>query len=205
MLLSLWPNYWEDWELQHKVIFDGVNKLIYIAPSATEIDIEADLYSSWKEWVLVRENSQYEAAMRTVGGDPTSGGNFLGGTFFLINGWQIFLDHGVDFTGNLFSDDFDKPATVGQNQQLSSFTVSNLIDKIKAVDLDTVNVDGNTLEQALKAMLAVLAGKQTVAIGAGADGGDKVEFLGQDGTTVFVDGTVKEGIRIEGDVKTENL
>jgi hypothetical protein len=28
VLLSLWPNYWDDWELEHKVTFDGENKLI---------------------------------------------------------------------------------------------------------------------------------------------------------------------------------
>ena len=42
MLLSLWPNFWEDWELFHKVTFDGLLKTITVTNSINDINIEED-------------------------------------------------------------------------------------------------------------------------------------------------------------------
>jgi hypothetical protein len=139
-MLPTYYGSWDYWELYHKVTFDGPNKLIYINEGETEIDVEIELYSDWKEWSLVRDNLKYEAAMRVVGGDPTPTG-FLGATFFLINGWRILLDNqSVNFTGNLYSDDYDSPYTVAQGTSLSTNTVSNLIDKIPPDETNNASI-----------------------------------------------------------------
>jgi hypothetical protein len=205
VLLSLWPNYWDDWELEHKVTFDGENKLIYVEPQITNIDIESELYSAWKEWVLLRYNSQFEQCFRNVGGDPLPGGDFLGATFFLLNGWRIVLDHGVDFVGNLYTQEGASPFNPVQGQQVSTSTVSNIVSKITAPDLSLVNVDNLTLEQALKAILAVVAGKTNVTIDGVSPGTDKVEFFGRDGSTIYVSGSVENGVRTGAAVIDENL
>jgi len=104
---ALWYNNWDYWNLFHKVTFDGPNKLILIGYGITDIDIKVDIYSDWKEWAELRDNLKYEAALRTVGGDPTVGSAFLGSTYFLINGWRIRTwegNHELNMDGNLFVD-----------------------------------------------------------------------------------------------------
>lgn len=132
--------YGEDyWELRHKVTFDGPNKLIYINDGELAIDVEQDLYSDWKEWALLRDYLKYDAAFRVVGGDPTPTG-FLGATFFTINGWQILVDHGITFTGNIYSDDFESPFTVPEGTQLATTVVSNIIDKIAPDETNNASI-----------------------------------------------------------------
>lgn len=133
--LALFYGHFELWQLYHKVTFDGANKIIIINDGETFIDVEEDLYSAWKEWVLVDDNVKFLAAMRGVGGDPTVGGDFLGATFFLINGWKIRPfegDHSLTVRGNLFSEDGLDPfiPTLGEHTILVTRQVSNLIDKI---------------------------------------------------------------------------
>ena len=130
MLLGLYGSFWGYWQLYHKVTFDGENKLIIINAGVTEIDVEQDLYSDWKEWVALEENTKFDYAIRSIGGDPTVGGDFAGATFFVTNGWRVYLDHGVNFTGNLYSDDYDSPFIVETGIQLAQIKVSNLVDKI---------------------------------------------------------------------------
>ena len=43
--------FWWEWENPQKVTFDGINKHIIINPGETQIDVQVDLYSAWKEWV----------------------------------------------------------------------------------------------------------------------------------------------------------
>ena len=121
MILTTNYNFWEFWAPydpangyfgEHKCIFDGAEKKIYINPEVTQLDVKADLYSDWKEWVMVRDNAKYLPAMRSIGGDPIGGGQYAGDLYFLINGWQIIIDHTVSMTGNLFSDDYDSPFVI---------------------------------------------------------------------------------------------
>lgn len=133
---------WDYWELRHKVTFDGDNKLIIINPDETDINVGTDIYSAWKEWLRQDmpaiddqihryDNSSYLSALRTIGGDPTSGGDFAGDIYFTINGWKILIDNGetVNFTGSIFSDDFDTPFQIGSGSGVIS-TVSSLVSKI---------------------------------------------------------------------------
>lgn len=90
-----------------KVTFDGPNKLIIVDSGITSLDAKIDLYSDWKEWVLVSDNSKYLPAFTAIGGDPIGGGLYTGITFIQINGWLIRpdeVDHTLTINGNLFGD-----------------------------------------------------------------------------------------------------
>jgi len=91
-----------------KVTFDGPNKLIIVNFGETELDVAIDLYGDWKEWAVLADNTKYLQAMRTVGGDPTTGSKVVAPYFFLMNGWKVRpheADHQLTLTGNLFVDD----------------------------------------------------------------------------------------------------
>lgn len=122
---------WDYWVLNQKVTFDPFNLLINIAPDVTEIDIQTDVYSNFKEWLKLRDNLKYPNAIETVGGDLLPDGNPLGRSFFLTNGWRILLDHGVAFNGNLYSRDYDSPFYVLPGIQLATTKVSNLVDIVQ--------------------------------------------------------------------------
>ena len=114
-------NFWEYWNLRHKVTFDGVNKLILINSGEVQIDVQQDLYSDWKEWVRTETNLKYLPPFNTVGGEPTVAGQRLDVTYFLINGWKIKPYQGVydlNLVGNIFDVDggtIKVPADVNVN------------------------------------------------------------------------------------------
>lgn len=49
-----------------------------------------ELYSEWKRWVQVGDNSKYPEAFRTIGGDPIGSGQSIGFYLFMRNdlGWR---------------------------------------------------------------------------------------------------------------------
>ena len=116
---------WAYWELYHKVTFDGLTKQIIINAEVTSIDIKTDIYSSWKEWVAVRDNSKFLQAVRTIGGDSVGGGLYAGDIYFLMNGWQIVVNQAVAATGILYHDDGLAPFIITPGGGITS-TVSNL-------------------------------------------------------------------------------
>lgn len=96
------------WPENHKVSFDGPNKLIYVNDGVTSLDVQVELYSDMKEWMQLRDWNKYEVPMRTIGGDPTTGGGFAGDLYFMTNGWRVVYDpRVVRITGVLFSDDYE--------------------------------------------------------------------------------------------------
>jgi hypothetical protein len=138
MLLSLWTGWGEDWSLQHKVTFDGENKLIIIADSATSLNVKADIYSSWKEWVLLRDNGKFLPALRVTGGDPIGVGAYTGDVYFLINGWRIKISHSCAIDGVVYSDDYQTPFVQTEGTQIVTNKVSSLVSVVAPV----VSVDG---------------------------------------------------------------
>ena len=148
-----WPQSQDLWNLYHKVTFDGPNRLIIINDGELDIDVKVDLYSDWKEWAQQRDYLKYYPAMRSVGGDPTTGGNFLGSTFFTINDWRVKISDSTVFDGNLFSDDFDSPFVTADNTKIARQQFSNLVDTVSA-QIDTgdliaagVATSGNITDQ----------------------------------------------------------
>lgn len=108
MLTTIFNN-WDLWTLYHKVTFDGENRIIRVNDGVTELDIQKDVYSDWKEWVAsTSDNAVWLPAVRTTGGDPTVEGQKSGDIYFLINNWKLYVDlTKVKITGVLFSDNFD--------------------------------------------------------------------------------------------------
>lgn len=104
--------------------FDGDNLLI-IAQDATDIDVQVDLYSDWKEWLKLSDNAKYPPAFDTDGGRNTSPTELTGRNFFLRNdlGWRV-RPHESDYEprviGNLFKADVTLDAVV---PTLGGFTV----------------------------------------------------------------------------------
>ena len=151
MLLNNFNGDYDYWSLYHKCTFDGINKIITVNPGVSAINVQIDIYSDWKEWVRLDpanvnptqrvDNSRYEAALRTIGGDPTSGGDFAGDIYFLINGWQVQVNEQVRFTGALFSDDFSSPFIIAPGGGVES-TVSSLVTRIipTLTDQDFANI-----------------------------------------------------------------
>lgn len=119
------------------VTFDGENRLIYIDVGVTELDVRSEIYSAWKNWVQT-DGAQWIQAMRSVGGDPISAVQSLGGTFFLMNGWRIQPYPGVYrlvVDGNMYTEEGDDPfipATGLNNNITINLNTSNLIDLINA-------------------------------------------------------------------------
>lgn len=133
-MYAAFADYWE-WANQSDVTFDGDNKLILINPGITDVNVKEDVYSEWKDWLMLYDYMKYEQAMRGVGGDPTVSGQFLGSTFFLINGWKIRTwegDHRLIVNGNLYSDDGLSPfvTTIDPHNIVINQQVSNLIDRV---------------------------------------------------------------------------
>lgn len=150
MLLTLHPNWWEDWELYHKVTFDGENKLIIINPDVDTINIKQDVYSNWKEWMLLRDNSKFLAAIRVSGGDPIGGGQFTGDVYFLINGWKIRVDHSCTIDGVIYSDDYPSPFVPISGTQIVTNKVAALVSVVA-----TESIGGITVPTASENALAV--------------------------------------------------
>lgn len=142
MLLSMWGGDYEYWELFHKVTFDGPNKIIIVNEGVVSLDTEIDIYSDWKEWSRLQDNTKYDQALRPVGGNPSTGGEVLGKTFFLTNGWRMRSwegDHSLLVIGNLFTEEGDDPfiTTIFNHSITINYKVSNLITQLNDTAIST--------------------------------------------------------------------
>lgn len=146
-------NYWDYWDFYHKVTFDGVNKLILVNPGVIELDVKVDIYSDYKEWFLGHDSvitSKYLEALQTVGGQPLPGAQFLGDTYFLVNGWRIKPYPGsyrLTINGNIYTDTgedilVDADITNIPNNIRILNTVSNLVQtvEVETAALTTDNI-----------------------------------------------------------------
>ena len=132
-------SYWEFWAPAdpdngfygpQKVTFDGENKLVIVNADVSTISVKEDIYSNWKEWFQVRDNSKFLAAIRVSGGDPIGGGAYTGDVYFMINGWRIVVDHSCVIDGVIYSDDFPSPFVPITGTQLVTNKVSSLVSVI---------------------------------------------------------------------------
>ena len=178
-------NYWEFWAPYdpvngvygtHHCIFDGENKVIFVNPNIYSIDVKEDLYSNWKEWTQVRDNSKFPPAIRSTGGDPVGGGKYSGDIYFLINGWRMLVDHNLVINGTLYSDDYDSAYfTIGDTQIVTN-NVSAIVqtvapqvtvDEIPAIDdiydkINDINAYLTTLMTAVQSLPSETEIKNTV-------------------------------------------
>lgn len=108
------------------VSFDGPGKLIVADLGTTALDMR-DVYSRWKDWIL-SGNAQFLPAFAVVGGEPTSGSNFIAPYFFLSNGWRIRpqeASHVLTITGAILVEGGGDPVipTVGTFNVLVSAVI----------------------------------------------------------------------------------
>lgn len=105
------------------VTFDGINRQIIVDdPADVALDVQYDLYSRWKDWSLLSDNSKYAPALRAVGGDPTAAGQTAPIFYFTQNLWTVYINNGeiVDFALNLYSDDYSSPFIVAPGSGVSN-------------------------------------------------------------------------------------
>ena len=142
VLSSNFYYYWDYWTLGHKVTFDGINRTITVNPGIEEISVKTDIYSDWKEWALIDQNSAFPPAIRVTGGDPIGGGLFTGDVYFMINNWRIVVDHSCIIDGVIYSDNYPSPFVPISGTQIVTNKVSQLVQTVAPViDNLAVTVD----------------------------------------------------------------
>lgn len=155
--------------------FDGINLRIILPASTPDIDVEVDLYSDWKEWLKLSDNSKFPPAFDTTGGDPTTATETVAPFFFLRNdlGWRIRgpeENATITLTGNLFGREPSLPIlvpTLGSfTQQITTLVSSRaLVSATDIIDLDGAIEAGLTLREAMRLIAAATAGKVSGAEG----------------------------------------
>lgn len=166
------------------MIFDGANKIIILeAIDGNEVNV-VDLYSRWKDFVLL--NPQWVPAFAPVGGDPIdlSAGTSVPLYAFLINGWRLRpreASHTLSVTGGVLLVDGGGDPFLNT---LGVFTVRiNYQQPVQAIGVsggggggasasDIANavwalaLDGSiTAAESIRLMNAILGGKVSIAGG----------------------------------------
>jgi hypothetical protein len=155
--MLIWAAYGEQWAVNHKVTFDGVNRKIIVSPYVDSIDVKANIYSDWKEWVRLYDNSKFLPAIRTIGGDPVGGGLFAGDIYFLINGWKVEVASNLTVNGILYDDSGGSPYIILPGGSVRA-TVSNLA---YAVSAGSANCDNTEVLSKLEEVLQILGSVST--------------------------------------------
>jgi hypothetical protein len=158
--MILWGAYGEQWAWNHKVTFDGPNRLVIVGDGVTDIDVKTDIYSAWKQWVQLYYNAKYLPAIRSIGGDP-AGNGFAGDLYFMQNNWKVVVNSPLDLNGILYSDDFDTPYVIGPGGGVTA-SVSNLAFAVatatEVADFPTVDEIGDEVTLRLQVILDALEG-----------------------------------------------
>jgi hypothetical protein len=126
-----------------KTTFDGPNRLIIVSDTATSISVKVDIYSDWKDWMLLSDNTKYLPAVRTIGGDPVGNGLYAGDIYFLINGWRIQVNTSCTVDGVIYSDNYASPFVQTAGTILVTNRVSSLVNTVS-----TTGGTGSTLTAA---------------------------------------------------------
>jgi len=105
-MLGYFGGYWDTWNYDRKVTFDGPNRIIRINYGVTYLEVQKDIYQAWKEWATYSEayNAKYMKAIEVVGGEFISEGKQIATYFFLINGWRVQTypwNHEIELDGTL--------------------------------------------------------------------------------------------------------
>jgi hypothetical protein len=104
------------------ITIDGDNLLVTLpAPTmgVLNVDVQIDLYSDWKEWMLAAfANMGYPPLFTTFGGNTIIAGELAAGSYYTFNnvaGWRIKPDesnHDVNWVGQLVPLDSSLPVFV---------------------------------------------------------------------------------------------
>jgi hypothetical protein len=121
------------------VTFDPINLRIIEINSALDVNTLSirEIYSEWKDWLLAdASRKRFPQAFAVVGGEPISGTENLGSTFFLLFPWKIRAaeyDHNLILEGNIFTvpaGDSPVVGTLGDFQINYTFKVSTLVEQV---------------------------------------------------------------------------
>ena len=157
--------------------FDGANREIQLSPGTRSLDVK-DLYSRWKDWVLLSDNSKWPIAFTAIGGDiiDSVSGTFVPIYAYLQNGWHIHAEmtnhtlnvvNGillVDGGGDPFADVPGYTVRINYQQPVQAITVATGGSSgPTAADIWAYGIEqGLTAEGILRLLLAVQAGKTTI-------------------------------------------
>jgi len=99
------------------VSFDPTNLVITLESGITSVNA-SQIYSDWKDWVILGLGAGIVPAFDTIGGDPLSLTQNAGAYFFLRNdlGWRIKPpeeDISITIDGNLFARNPSLPIKIG--------------------------------------------------------------------------------------------
>jgi hypothetical protein len=142
MFTSNYYGFWQYWKLYHKVTFDGDNRLILINYGETEIDVGTDIYSDWKEWLTIYDYAKYPPAISSIGGEPIGGGEFIGATYFLENGWRIKPwegSHNLSVVGNLYTREEGQSAFVNTDGNWKINITNKVSTIVRQIETQTTN------------------------------------------------------------------
>jgi hypothetical protein len=142
MWTSTYYNFRDYWNLRHKVTFDGDNRIILINYGETDIDVGIDIYSDWKEWSLIYDYAKYLPAISSIGGEPIGGGEFIGATYFLENGWRIKPwegSHNLSIVGNLYTREEGETPFVNTNGYWKINITNKVSTIVRQVEVQTTN------------------------------------------------------------------
>lgn len=148
------------------ITFNGPDKLMELGATDTLLSA-TQIYSRWKDWVVLSDNSKYLQAFTTVGGDPLGEDIYITPYYFLTNGWKLRpypQNYQLTITENLLTDDGSSPFSFPSG--------GYAIEVVRQFALKTETVDESdpfkielesamTREQALRILLSVLAGSAT--------------------------------------------
>ena len=149
--------------------FNGNALLINLPPAQTTVDIQTELYSAWKEFLLLDpRNRRFPPAFATEGGTTTVPGEVSGRNFFLRNdlGWRIKSpeeDIQIILAGNLFAADTTLPVVI---PTVGDFTVLAILQRSSLALVEQTGISGLTVGEAaqLKLVTQLLAGKADVSL-----------------------------------------
>lgn len=141
--------------------FDGATKHITLTPGTVAFDAR-DLYSRWKDWVLLG-NGGYDHAFECVGGDEVGPGVYITTYVFLQNGWHVHpqeADHKLVVSGGVlltYNGDDPIAKTAGAYNVLVQYS-----QPIKTETVATAGLDVNAVAAAVWALMGG-SGRTTLA------------------------------------------
>lgn len=147
------------------ITFDQANLVINVTSPTTEIDVQLDLYSAWKEWVIAN-NACCPPAFTAIGGQQITATQYVGITYFLENGWRIEPWAGtylLSINGNIYTREAGENPIVPVGGVTVSLNRSNLVDIVLTSggatisNTDLVNIANTVWEE------VVNTGKGTTA------------------------------------------
>ncbi len=182
------------------ITIDGPNKVISLDATTFAYSAE-EIYSRWKDWVLLSDNAKFLEAFRIVGGDDLGGGAKAPAFIFLRNdyGWRLKKPEAtidVTINGNLLPEDSNTALT---SEPVGAFNPTITFNRQNVTQIDTGSLAASvwsyalegteTAAEMMRIMRSAVAGVSTIS-------GTVYRFFSRDGSKIRIDGNVTtNGVR----------